>query len=103
MHCQTPFTIAMQGDSGSGKTSMMNLIKAKIDRDYTDRVHTIWFNTWQYSQFDMGHQLPVSLLNRFANEMAINHAPNLTEKALKVTKSILKWSRKTSPSWLWLV
>ena len=39
--CDTPMTISIQGDWGSGKTSMMNMIKKVVD----DRVHAIWFNT----------------------------------------------------------
>jgi hypothetical protein len=31
MDCDTPMTIAIQGDWGSGKTSMMNLIDASIE------------------------------------------------------------------------
>jgi uridine kinase len=42
-------TIAIQGDWGSGKTSMMNMIQEQLD----DRVVSTWFNTWQYSQFNM--------------------------------------------------
>lgn len=59
MNCETPMTIAIQGDWGSGKTSIMNMIKKEIGSD----VMTIWFNTWQYSQFNMGGMLAVSLLN----------------------------------------
>ncbi len=57
-HCDSPMTISIQGDWGSGKTSMMNMIKEKI----VDRVHPIWFNTWQFSQFQMQNELTVSML-----------------------------------------
>ena len=52
-------TIAIQGDWGSGKTSMMNMIREQLG----DRVITTWFNTWQYSQFNMGDALAVSFLS----------------------------------------
>lgn len=57
--CETPMTIAIQGDWGSGKTSIMNMIKKEIGPE----VLSVWFNTWQYSQFNMGGMLAVSLLN----------------------------------------
>lgn len=55
--CNTPMTIAIQGDWGSGKTSIMNMVRERID------LPVVWFNTWQYSQFRMGEELPVALLS----------------------------------------
>jgi len=66
--CDTPMTIAIQGDWGSGKTSMMNMIREKIE----DRVIPIWFNTWRYSQFDMQGDLAISLISHFANKIGAN-------------------------------
>lgn len=58
--CNTPMTIALQGDWGSGKTSLMQMIRRKIEPD--KNIHTVWFNTWQYSQFGSEDNLPVNLL-----------------------------------------
>lgn len=58
LECDTPTTIAVQGDWGSGKTSMLNMVKEKLGED----VKPIWFNTWQYSKFNMDNMLAVSLL-----------------------------------------
>jgi len=63
--CETPMTIAIQADWGAGKTSMMNLVKAKLE---DENIETIWFNTWQFSQFNMGDDLPISLLGQFAKK-----------------------------------
>ena len=52
-------TISIQGDWGSGKTSMMNMIRTKIQ----DITVPIWFNTWQFSQFDMGNSLAFSMMD----------------------------------------
>ena len=57
--CETPMTISIQGDWGSGKTSMMNMIRDKMQ----DTVVPIWFNTWQFSQFDMGNALAFSMMD----------------------------------------
>jgi hypothetical protein len=70
MECDTPMTIAIQGDWGSGKTSMMNLVKADIDERYPGKMCSVWFNTWQYSQFNAQDQLGISLLSRFASEVS---------------------------------
>ena len=70
MECDTPMTIAIQGDWGSGKTSMMNLVKSSIENDHPGKMCSIWFNTWQYSQFNAHDQLGLSLLSRFASEVS---------------------------------
>ncbi|WP_156035920.1 KAP family P-loop NTPase fold protein [Butyrivibrio sp. AE3004] len=57
--CETPMTISIQGDWGSGKTSMMNMMKANMQ----GAVWPIWFNTWQFSQFDMGNALAFSMMD----------------------------------------
>lgn len=65
MECCTPMTIAIQGDWGSGKTSMMNMIREQLG----DRVVATWFNTWQYSQFNMGDSLAISFLSRLIADL----------------------------------
>lgn len=57
--CETPMTISIQRDWGSGKTSMMNMIRTKIQ----DITVPIWFNTWQFSQFDMGNSLAFFMMD----------------------------------------
>ncbi|MCR5248971.1 MAG: KAP family NTPase [Lachnospiraceae bacterium] len=57
--CETPMTISIQGDWGSGKTSMMNMMRANLQ----GTVWPIWFNTWQFSQFDMGSSLAFSMMD----------------------------------------
>lgn len=53
--CNTSMTMSIQGDWGTGKTSIMELVRSKIEKDVSD---IIWFNTWQFSQFNMGDKLP---------------------------------------------
>lgn len=63
--CVTPMTISIQGDWGSGKTSMMNMVRDKLG----DSVLPIWFNTWQYSQFNMGDELALSFLGKLIKSL----------------------------------
>ncbi|MFA7673273.1 MAG: P-loop NTPase fold protein [Clostridia bacterium] len=91
--CDTPMTISIQGDWGSGKTSMMNMIKKVVD----DQVHTIWFNTWQYSQFNMGQELCISFLENLIGKLH-SKAENRNEKILESSLKILKIGAKTALS-----
>ena len=63
--CETPMTISIQGDWGSGKTSMMNMMKSNLQ----GAVWPIWFNTWQFSQFDMGNTLVFSMMDVILKEL----------------------------------
>lgn len=86
--CQTPMTISIQADWGVGKTSMMNLVKENIA---TQRIKTIWFNTWQFSQFNMSEELGVSLLKQFVKRIGGEDSNELIKKisALGKRASIL--------------
>lgn len=65
--CDTPMTMAIQGDWGSGKTSFMNMIREEIKDD----VVTIWFNTWQFSQFHLEDTLTLTLLTALVDSLNI--------------------------------
>ncbi len=67
--CNTPMTIAVQGDWGTGKTSIMKMIHNKLKEKQTAEM--IWFNTWQFSQFDMGNDLALSLISCLLDEFAV--------------------------------
>jgi len=90
--CETPMTISIQADWGAGKTSMMNLVKAKLEEE---KIETIWFNTWQFSQFNMGDDLPISLLGQFAKKFdveeksSIKKSLNFLKKGMKVAATTL--------------
>lgn len=48
-NAQSPLTIALQGEWGSGKTSLMNALKASlVDKDGAPYLG-VWINTWQYA------------------------------------------------------
>lgn len=89
--CQTPMTIAIQGDWGSGKTSMMNMVKEHLGTN----VITVWFNTWQFSQFNMSANLPISLLTYLTDTLCEGDIDNKSRfvaslgKVLKGTGKLL--------------
>lgn len=50
MGCGTPMVIGIYGGWGSGKTSLMNLMRKHIDAtvNHNRQVKTVWFNPWEY-------------------------------------------------------
>jgi predicted KAP-like P-loop ATPase len=45
----TPITISLQGEWGSGKTSLMNSLKQNLSDGDNSKYHSIWLNTWEYA------------------------------------------------------
>ncbi|MBE6901171.1 MAG: hypothetical protein E7478_01720 [Ruminococcaceae bacterium] len=93
--CETPMTVAVQGDWGCGKTSMMNMVRDYLNPDNKeDDIVDVWFNTWQFSQFNMDDTLAVTFLQHLLNELIKNIAhdkevkDNLVPKMKRVLKTL---------------
>lgn len=43
---ETPFTVGIFGTWGSGKTSLLKLLDARLQREHKDRFLRVWFNPW---------------------------------------------------------
>ena len=94
--CNTPMTISIQGTWGTGKTSIMSMVKNKFDEGaLAGTIKPIWFNTWEFSQFNMDDKLATSFLSCLISEFDIKdedtkQKTNLLMKGLKVAFSITK-------------
>jgi hypothetical protein len=84
VYCDTPMTVAIQGDWGSGKTSMMNMVSSRLKED----VVNIWFNTWQFSQFDLQNGLAVALFTNLLTELECGQ--DTKDKVLHAMKGAFK-------------
>ena len=79
--CDTPMTVGIQGEWGSGKTSMMRLIQQRLSpTEVADRpqktvsahqssVMTFWFETWQYGAVGHSDQLGLLLMRDLAGQL----------------------------------
>ena len=91
--CETPNTIAIQGEWGSGKTSLMEGIKADLcegkavdkvevenevktdGKDKECQFYPIWINTWQFDLTDSTSQAVIDILKSIIKQIT-NHAKN---------------------------
>lgn len=80
--CNTPMTISIQGSWGTGKTSIMQIINNTLAERTPQTTHNIWFNTWQFSQFNMDDDLTVSLLSCLLNELSESEEEKKNARAI---------------------
>ena len=66
----TPITIALQGEWGSGKTSLMNLLRWNLCEVDDAPYFSVWINTWQYSLMKTPQQAIISILEGIVNQIA---------------------------------
>lgn len=81
----TPITIALQGEWGSGKTSLMNLLRWNLCDIDNAQFFPIWINTWQYSLMKTPAQAIISILDGIINQIgALNPAHKWEESKKKI-------------------
>jgi hypothetical protein len=116
-HANMPITIALQGEWGSGKTSLMNMLKNNLCEGDDAKFFSVWINTWEYSLMQDATTALVGIVNGLTkniSQFAGNSAgKNLGDKVLKfglmafsaafncgsdVVKEILTGSQKSSIS-----
>ncbi|MGM0578731.1 MAG: KAP family P-loop NTPase fold protein [Myxococcota bacterium] len=71
-HSHTPMTVGIQGEWGSGKTSLMNMMRAEIRGNAQTATHArvYSFETWQYGALEGDGALGVSLVSNITSKIA---------------------------------
>jgi formylglycine-generating enzyme required for sulfatase activity len=49
---ETPLTVGVFGTWGSGKTSLLHMLKAAVDNENLPFIRTVWFTSWKYDRQD---------------------------------------------------
>ncbi|MBR6476831.1 MAG: AAA family ATPase, partial [Lachnospiraceae bacterium] len=87
-NCPTPMSIALQGDWGTGKTTFLKTMENDFKK-HKDEIKTIYFNTWQYSQFNQADKLYESLLNNIMTQLEKDD-DKIKESTTRIRKDIIK-------------
>lgn len=87
----TPITIALQGEWGSGKTSLMNQLRYELcDKDDAP-YFPVWINTWQFSLMKTPSQAIMSILEGCINQIgALNPNEHKWDESKKKIGGIFK-------------
>ena len=75
--CQMPTTLAIQGEWGSGKTSLLNQIRHRLcesalhskEVNQQKPFYGIWVNTWQYSLMKSKDEALIAIIGGLTNEI----------------------------------
>lgn len=98
-YTNTPLTIALQGEWGSGKTSLMNSLKHQLCGE-GGKFHGIWLNTWQFSLMRETEQTLISIIKGLTEEvlsvgrMDSSELKHATEKLAKVFGKVMTATTK---------
>lgn len=99
-HTNTPITIALQGEWGSGKTSLMNSLKKNLS-DEDAKYHSVWLNTWEYALMKDASTTLIDIIAKLIEEVTkianvdqekknqlLNNVKKIGFSVLKVASSV---------------
>ena len=107
MECDTPLTIGVQGEWGSGKTSILNMMLSIIENSKVPQIgrggplngsevfKSIWINTWEHSLLKSPEECLLSIVDEIINEIAITDGSWNTAQKAKSALGLLAKSALT--------
>ena len=88
-HSNTPITVGIQGEWGSGKTSLLNSIHHAYSSEPCFR--QIWINSWEYSLLSTPEEALLKIINRIIDELLDSDTDGKTRDNIKEgAKNIFK-------------
>ena len=86
----TPLTIALQGEWGSGKTSLMNLLKYHLCEADNAPYFSVWINTWQHSIMSDPEDAIIGILQSIIYQLGNAMGKTAEEKKKRISPIIEK-------------
>lgn len=84
---ETPITVALQGEWGSGKTSLMNVLRDDLcgEDGKSGEYFSVWINTWEYSLMCDPNETLLQILYKMASEV-VSFSTSKREEVLNSLK-----------------
>ena len=98
-NAQTPTTIGIQGEWGSGKTSLLNTIYTELDKANQDQntkdFKVVWINSWENSLMATPEEALIKIINEIINTLVevdpkVSNITKVKEAATVAAKGILR-------------
>jgi len=88
----TPLTIGVQGEWGSGKTSLLNTIREELCEKSGSKHYAVWINTWEYSLLSNPDETLIKIIMGLIEQVGKttkNSSEESFKKVSKLGKSLL--------------
>lgn len=69
-HTSTPITIALQGEWGSGKTSLMNSLNQNLSIGRDSKFYSVWLNTWEYALMKDASTTLIDIISKLIDDVS---------------------------------
>jgi len=94
----TPMTIGVQGEWGSGKTSLLkSIVKILEGEKKNTEFECIWINTWENSLLKTPEETLMSIVNEITQQVSdLNPKNTYSEKVIKTGKKLLAGALRTA-------
>lgn len=98
----TPITIALQGEWGSGKTSLMYSLKQNLCAQGNAPYHSVWLNTWEYSLMNDAQTTLLHIIMKLVQEVTgiadttRKQTDKIMGKAAQLGKGLLRFGVKVA-------
>jgi len=90
--CSTPMTIAVQGDWGTGKTSLMQQLEDELKQKHFGC--TLWFDTWQFAVLGEQDRLLMDLLEMLCWKLAENCSGSTNTETLSTLNRVMRFVKR---------
>ena len=96
---QTPITVGIQGEWGSGKTSLLNTIYSELDKANLDPstkdFKVVWINSWENSMMATPEEALIKIINEIIASLIevdpkVSNVKKVKEAATTAAKGILR-------------
>lgn len=90
---EPPFTVGVFGEWGSGKTTLMTLVRQNLDADSS--VKSVWFNAWKYDGKDViWNALIQSIFFTMREDPDFRNDPAFLDRIKKAASSLALFAAK---------
>lgn len=86
-----PLTLGIFGSWGSGKSSLMEMLKKRIDSTAGDGTKTLWFNAWRYEGRDEAQSALINaIVTTLEKELSVGEELKALGRKLRDGASVMK-------------
>ena len=79
VNCPLPFTIGLFGKWGTGKSSIANFLKSKLEK-YPGKIVVVDFDVWKYEEDSLRRYFLINLVTKLKEQKSLKNKYELDER-----------------------